>query len=168
MLDAELPAGAVPRAVPAVLSDPDVPVAVSARAASGTAAGGVGVAAPIGNTSAFKSVIGRDFVPPETQPVSVIVCGGATGACANAVTVEVSAMPQSTAVFMVWLPCIYPEHVQGSRHPDYSQVILTCASPESTSIATSPSSLKTDSIIAGSSFDRSTSRPRSRSRAVTL
>ena len=80
---------------------------------------------------------GGTFVPAMMQPVSVIVCGGATGACANAVTADVSAIPQSTAIFMVEL--LYPEIcVQGSRHGSRSSFDKLSTSPTVTSVALRP------------------------------
>src|SRR6266849_2717177 len=49
----------------------------------------------------------------------------------------------------------------------YSQVMRTCALPESISMFVSPSSFRTDSIAAASSLEKSMSRPRSRIFAAT-
>ena len=93
-LDAELPAGALPRTIPVVPTGPAVGGLSSGGGGGGGAGGGASVAP--GEARAVTRDIGRAFVPPVMQPVSVIVCGGATGACANAVAADVNAILQRT------------------------------------------------------------------------
>src|SRR6266511_5488507 len=106
MLDAELPAGAVPLIVPAVPTAADVPVLLvrftpsDATLPGAAESGASGTETLAGSIKALDSVMALDFPPPPTQPDSVVSCGGLTGTCAKATTAAVSATPQSATLFM--------------------------------------------------------------------
>jgi hypothetical protein len=78
-LEGELPAGAVPCTFAAVPASGAGAAAGTAGSGGGCAVSGDGATAPAGSTSAFISVIGCDFEPPVTHPVSVVLWGAGTG-----------------------------------------------------------------------------------------
>jgi hypothetical protein len=100
MLDGELPAGAVPCTFAAVPASGAGAAGGTAGSGGGCAVSGDGATAPAGSTSAFISVIGCDFDPPVTHPVSVVVWGAGTGGWTSTVAAEMSTIPPNTAVVM--------------------------------------------------------------------